>query len=396
MAPESENVRTMTPPPGFDAESSSPLWRSIAPMGPGLYIHVPFCVRRCPYCDFYSVSALDLIPRYIEALTIEAAAAAKDWPAPFDTLYIGGGSPSLLNREGLEGLLKALAPLNLSKLSEFTLEANPEDVSEEQADLWAGAGVTRLSLGLQSLDERWLGDVLGRGHSVEQSRRAAEILKKRPYDLSLDMIYALPSQQPEDWGTDLLRAAELEPDHISTYSLTVEPGTPLARSIDEKYLPPPPPQEKVADMFLISRQALEGKGFYRYEVSNFARPGHESRHNLKYWRREPYLGLGPAAHSFDGQKRWGNLPSVRQWLSALASGAAPRAFMEVIDEKAARLETVMLGLRLPEGLPEAVLAEAPKLDDFIKSGHLIRSEGRIRPTEIGLLVADRLAVELTE
>ena len=368
----------------------------MTPESAGLYIHVPFCVRRCPYCDFYSVSALDLIPKYIEALAREAAQAAQVWNRPFETLYIGGGSPSLLNQEGLEGLMKALSPLDLSALKEMTLEANPEDVSDSQADLWAKAGVTRLSLGLQSLDERWLGDVLGRGHSVEQSRRAVEILKARPYDLSLDLIYALPAQQPEDWGADLVRAAELEPDHISTYSLTVEAGTPLARSIAEKYLPPPPPQEKVADMFLISRGALEGKGFYRYEVSNFARIGHESRHNLKYWRREPYLGLGPAAHSFDGQSRWGNLASVRQWTSALVSGAAPRAFTEKIDPAAERLETVMLGLRLPEGLPEEILANAPRLEDFIKSGHLIRSEGRIRPTEIGLLMADRLAVELTE
>lgn len=363
---------------------------------PGLYVHVPFCVRRCPYCDFYSVSALDLIPRYVEALAREAAAAARIWAAPFETLYIGGGSPSLLNREGLQSLLKALSPLDLSGLREFSLEANPEDVSLEQADLWAECGVTRLSLGLQTLDERWLADVLGRGHTAADSLRAAEILRGRPYDLSFDLIYGLPSQKPEDWGADLIRAVELEPDHISTYSLTVEPGTPLARSIADRFLPPPPPQEKVADMFLISGQALTPKGYYRYEVSNFAKPGHESRHNLKYWRREPYLGLGPSAHSFDGSHRWGNVPSVRQWSTALASGSAARAFTETIDPQAAHLEKVMLGLRLPEGLPEEMLAAAPRLGEFIQSGHLIRIEGRIRPTEKGLLLADRLAVELTD
>lgn len=363
---------------------------------PGLYIHVPFCLRRCPYCDFYSITALDLIPRYVEALGREAAQAAAKWRQPFDTLYIGGGSPSLLNREGLTGLLAALAPLDLSRLTEITLEANPEDVTAEQAELWAEAGVTRLSLGLQTLDERWLGDVLGRGHSVAQSLAAVEMLRGRPYDLSFDLIYGLPSQMTEDWGADLIRAAELEPQHISTYSLTVTPGTPLAQSIADRFLPAPPPPETAADMFLISDQALISKGFYRYEVSNFAKPGHESRHNLKYWRREPYLGLGPAAHSFDGQKRWGNPQSVRQWLSALNSGADPRAFVEEIDERAARLETIMLGLRLPEGLPEDVFSDTPKVADYIESGHLIRSEGRIRPTDKGLLVADRLAVELTD
>ena len=362
---------------------------------PGLYVHVPFCTRRCPYCDFYSISALELIPKYVESLALEAAAAASGWRRPFETLHIGGGSPSLLNAEGLRGLFKALEPLDLTQLKEVTLEANPEDVVDGQPELWAEMGVTRLSLGLQTLDERWLGDVLGRQHSLRQSYQAVERLKGRPYDLSFDLIYGLPAQKQEHWGEDLLKAAELEPDHISTYSLTVEPGTPLAKSISEKLLPPPPPQEMVAEMFLISGQALSGQGFYRYEVSNFARPGHESRHNLKYWRREPYLGLGPAAHSFDGEKRWANLSSVRQWASALASKAEPRAFEETPDAEAVRLETVMLGLRLPEGLPADFLLEAPNLAKYIESGHLVHSEGRVRPTEKGLLIADRLAVELT-
>ena len=179
------------------------------------------------------------------------------------------------------------------------------------------------------------------------------------------------------------------------WSLRVGPGTPVAKPISEKFLPAPPPQEMVAEMFLISGQALSGKGFYRYEVSNFAKPGHESLHNLKYWRRQSYLGLGPSAHSFDGHRRWANLSSVRQWASALASKAEPRAFTEEPYAEAIRLETVMLGLRLPEGLPEEFLMSAPSLDKYLKSGHLIHSEGRIRPTEKGLLIADRLAVDLT-
>ena len=363
---------------------------------PGLYIHVPFCVRRCPYCDFYSVSALEVVPRYVAALAAEARLAAPAWPAPFETLYIGGGSPSLLNREGLAGLLAALAPLNISQVREFTLEANPEDVSPQQADLWAEVGVTRLSLGMQSLDERWLGEVLGRSHSPEQALEAAALLKDRPFAINFDLIYGLPSQTLADWGRDLTRAAELEPDHLSTYSLTVEPGTPLARSIAARLLPPPPPPDKAAEFFLLSGQVLAGAGFRRYEVSNFARPGLESRHNLKYWRRTPYLGLGPAAHSFNGHQRWGNVPSVRRWISALAAGARPLAFEETPDSQAVRLEQVMLGLRLAEGLPETALDGRPRLDEFIASGHLRREDGRILPTEKGLLTADRLAVELTD
>jgi len=363
---------------------------------PGLYVHVPFCARRCPYCDFYAVSALELLPRYVEGLAAEARLAAPSWTAPFETLYIGGGSPSLLNRNGLTGLLAALAPLDISKLKEVTLEANPEDVSQEQADLWAEAGVTRISLGVQSLDERWLGEVLGRGHTPDQTLAAAALLKERPFTLSLDLIYGLPVQAPVDWGRDLTRALDLAPDHFSTYSLTAEPGTPLARSMASGLLPPLPPPDKVAELFLLSGQVLADAGFKRYEVSNFARPGRESRHNLKYWRRSTYLGLGPAAHSFDGRRRWANVSSVRRWASALASGARPLAFEETPDEKAARLEQVMLGLRLAEGLPAEALAASPRLDEFIASGHLERLAGRIHPTEKGFLVADRLAVELTE
>ena len=363
---------------------------------PGLYIHVPFCARRCPYCDFYSISALDLIPRYMESLAIEAHLMAPKWTKPFETLYIGGGSPSLLTKDGLKKLWEALNVFDLSQLKEITLEANPEDVNQSQAELWAEMGVTRLSLGLQSLDERWLGEVLGRGHSVQDSLEVVKLLKEQPYALSFDLIYGLPSQRLEDWGEDLTKAVELAPDHISAYSLTLTPGTALTRSVSERLLPPPPAADKMADFFLLTAQALKAGGFHQYEVSNFARPGFESQHNLKYWRREPYLGLGPAAHSFDGTSRWGNVPSVRQWMSALSSKALPQAFEEVIDDKAAQLEEVMLGLRLPEGVREEVLINAPRLKEFIESGHLIHSEGRIRPTEKGILVADRLAVELTD
>ncbi|MDR2934576.1 MAG: radical SAM family heme chaperone HemW [Candidatus Adiutrix sp.] len=363
---------------------------------PGLYVHVPFCARRCPYCDFYAVSALELLPRYVDGLAAEARLAAPAWPAPFETLYIGGGSPSILSREGLTGLLAALAPLDLSRLKEITLEANPEDVGPEQADLWAETGVTRLSLGVQSLDDRWLGEVLGRNHNPDQTLAAAALLKDRPFTLNFDLIYGLPLQAPADWGRDLTRTLELAPDHISTYSLTAAPGTALARSMEAGLLPPLPPPDQAAELFLLSGQVLAAAGFKRYEVSNFARPGFESRHNLKYWRRTPYLGLGPAAHSFDGRRRWANVSSVRRWASALSSGVRPLAFEEIPDEKAIRLEQVMLGLRLAEGLPEEALAAASRVDEFIASGHLTREAGRLRPTEKGFLVADRLAVELTE
>ncbi|MCL2029174.1 MAG: radical SAM protein, partial [Deltaproteobacteria bacterium] len=244
---------------------------------PGLYVHVPFCVRRCPYCNFQAVSDLGLAPRYVAALAAEARLTAPAWTAPFETLYIGGGSPSLLNHEGLTGLLSALAPLNISQVREVTLEANPEDVSPRQSDLWEEAGVTRLSLGVQSLDERWLGEVLGRGHSPDQALEAAALLKSRPFALSFDLIYGLPSQTLVDWGRDLTRVVELGPDHLSAYSLTVEPGTPLARSIADRLLPPPPPPARRPDFFFFWGRVLPGAGLGGYGVSNFAGPGRERR-----------------------------------------------------------------------------------------------------------------------
>ena len=361
----------------------------------GLYIHFPFCARKCPYCDFYSVSSLELIPAWVDALAKEVRHYAPLWAGQFDTVYVGGGSPSLLSGAGLKRLKEALSPLDLTDLCEFTLEANPEDVTEEGARHWQEFGLSRISLGCQSFDDRWLSTSLLRTHSAAQNVRAAEIIKEAKFDLSLDLIYGHPSQETQDWGSDLAAALKLQPAHISTYGLTVVPGTALAKSIADRLSPPPPPAEMQAEMFLISRQALAPYGYVRYEVSNFALAGHECQHNLKYWRTEAYLGLGPAAHSFDGQKRWANVSSLRRWLAAWERQEPALAFSEVIDEKAARLEKIMLGLRLAEGLPLALLENSPKLGGFIQSGHLYEDGGRIKPTEKGFLIADRLALELS-
>jgi oxygen-independent coproporphyrinogen-3 oxidase len=357
----------------------------------GLYVHVPFCSRKCPYCDFYSISALDLISLWLEGLAREAGLLAPFWTAPFDTLFLGGGSPSLLNKTELKGLLAALSSLKLAGGSEITIEANPEDVTPEKAAVWADLGINRVSLGVQSFSEKWLVQSLGRTHTPYDNQKAIEAVAAAGLRLSLDLIYAHAGQTPEDWAADLDAASAGWADHISAYVLTAAPGTPLAKALENKLAPRLPGEEAASELFLLTIEALKKKDFKNYEVSNFARGGAECRHNLKYWRREPYLGLGPSAHSFDGSKRWANVPSVRRWAVALAGGQRALEFSEDITSAQAHLEQVMLGLRLAEGFEISLVRPSEALDNFLNEGYLTIEGSRLKPTPKGLLVADSLA-----
>ncbi|MDR2455251.1 MAG: radical SAM family heme chaperone HemW, partial [Deltaproteobacteria bacterium] len=333
-------------------------------MPSGLYVHVPFCSRKCPYCDFYSVGALDLIPSWLEGTAREAALAGPgflDSCGPFDTLYLGGGSPSLLTRADLRALLASLAPLlGAASLKEATIEANPDDVTADKALFWKEAGFTRVSLGAQSFDARWLHASLERSHTPAETFAAIEAVAKSGLNLSLDLIYGHPGQKPEEWAGDLDKAASGPARHISAYMLSAPPGTPLGRAVADGVVKLPG-EKMYAELFEVTGQALELRGFSRYEVSNHALEGFECLHNLKYWRREPYLGLGPSAHSFDGQRRLASVPSVRRWASALSRGERALAVSEVVTEEMARLEAVMLGLRMAEGLERSLVASSPKL-----------------------------------
>jgi oxygen-independent coproporphyrinogen-3 oxidase len=375
-------------------------------MPAGLYVHVPFCVRKCPYCDFYSVSALDLVPAWLEGLAREAALLAPVFPGPFDTLYLGGGSPSLLPEEELRAVAAALGPLlgglggqggggsggppAFGPLAEATIEANPEDVSDERARSWAALGLGRVSLGVQSYDPRWLHGSLQRGHTPDDNQRAGETVQRAGLGLSLDLIYGHPGQGPDDWAADLDKAAAAGAEHVSAYILTASPGTPLGRAVEAKALRLPP-EKALSDLFEVTGQALAMRGFALYEVSNHARAGAACRHNLKYWRRERYLGLGPSAHSFDGERRWSNTASVRRWAASLARGDRPLAMIETLAPEQVRLESIMLGLRLAEGLDRAVVGPSERLADLIGAGYLLEADGRLIPTVKGLLAADALA-----
>lgn len=312
---------------------------------PHVYVHVPFCARRCTYCDF-AIAVRPTVPvrEYLDALAAEVGLTGD--AAQARTLYLGGGTPSLLGGEGVAGLARIVrAP---EGLEEFTLEANPDDVTKAAVLAWRAAGVTRLSIGVQSFDPAVLA-WMHRTHAADAAQRAVDAAREAGIpSISVDLIFALPTSLGRSFGGDLRRALALQPDHISLYGLTVEPGTPLGKQVAHGAVHPVS-DARYAEEYRLAHEELAAEGFRFYEVSNAARPGHEAIHNAAYWRGASYLGLGPSAHSFDGSARWWNAPAYSTWLRHLASGESPVAGREVLDEPARRLERVYLGLRTAEG-----------------------------------------------
>jgi putative oxygen-independent coproporphyrinogen III oxidase len=366
---------------------------------PGLYIHIPFCQSKCPYCDFYSVPCADLIPAYLTGLEAEARYYREHFPV-FETLYLGGGTPSWLEAKALAQLLKTVPRhLVLAPESEITLEANPDDITPEKLRLWKDLGINRLSLGVQSFDEGEL-RFLGRRHIAAQTQAALELIRAAGFsNLGLDLIYGLPGQTLAVWRRTLKTALRHNPEHLSCYQLTLAADTPMGREAAAGDITLPD-EETQRQFFLTTAQFLTGQGYLHYEVANFAR-GAEfiCRHNQKYWRREPYLGLGPGAHSFLGGRRWWNLPSVEQYGAALKAGRPPVAGEEILTPEQIRLETLMLGFRTREGVSLAAIEEYPGGEDILGElikGGLVRVEAqRVAPTARGMVVADRLPLYFT-
>jgi oxygen-independent coproporphyrinogen-3 oxidase len=310
-----------------------------------LYVHVPFCGRRCTYCDF-TIAVRRTVPvaAYLAALGREVALTGA---RAVETLYLGGGTPSRLGGDGIAALARLLT--FEPALTEFTLEANPEDVTPESVRAWASAGVNRISLGAQSFDDR----VLAWMHRTHDAARIGEAVRTARAagigNLSLDLIFALPPDLRRDWRRDLEAAIALEPDHVSLYGLTVEHGTPLFRQVDRGDVVPAE-EERYEEEYLLAHERLGAAGYVFYEVSNAARAGREAVHNRAYWQLEPYLGLGPAAHSFDGVSRWWNEPTYVRWLEKLEQGRTPMAGHEILNDHQRRLEQLYLGLRTRRGI----------------------------------------------
>ncbi len=328
-----------------------------------LYIHVPFCARRCSYCDF-AIAVRRLIPTddFVRAILREwqewqRHPAWGDSPV-IETVYFGGGTPSLLDPAGIERMLSRFSSDRpVAAGAEVTLEANPDDISAAAARAWRAAGVNRVSLGVQSFDPAVLA-WMHRTHVVEQVPAAVETLRQAGIaDLSLDLIFGLPASLDREWERDLDRAIALDPGHLSLYGLTVEPHTPLGRwtaTGRER----PVDEERYAEEFIAGHRAIEGAGYEHYEVSNAARPGHRARHNSAYWARAPFIGLGPSAHSGLGGSRQWNLREWQAYHDSGASGGTTVGGREALGAAEVAMEEVYLGLRTSAGLPVSRIAES--------------------------------------
>jgi putative oxygen-independent coproporphyrinogen III oxidase len=363
-----------------------------------LYVHVPFCVRRCSYCDF-SIAVRKQVParEYVDAVLQELRSARPADREPLDTLYLGGGTPSLLPAEALTHLLTSLFDAYRSTPSfdavEVTLEANPEDVTPENAAAWRAAGVNRVSLGGQSFDDRVLA-WMHRSHGPSRIGEAVRVLRAAGIaNISLDLIFALPAELERDWSRDLELACGLQPEHLSLYGLTVEERTPLARWIS-RGAATPPDDDRYAAEYLLAHERLSAAGYRFYEVSNASRPDHRSRHNSAYWSGRAYLGLGPAAHSFDGRARRWNVAAWEEYRRALAAGRSPVESEEVLTPEQRELERVYLALRTDAGVPASACPPI-RLSAWEKAGWVRVEGGRVRCAPEGWLRLEALVRDLT-
>jgi putative oxygen-independent coproporphyrinogen III oxidase len=365
-----------------------------------VYIHVPYCVSKCPYCDFFSVDDNRGIESFVDALGVELAISAKVHGPLRDveTVYIGGGTPSHLGVEEIEHLGQILQDhVQRSPDCEWTVEVNPESATREKLDLFLGMGVNRFSVGVQSLRKRELG-FLGRAHDPGMAIRAVGLVAdSSARSWSLDIMFGFAGQTLDSLRTTFRETLAFDPPHVSAYALMIEPGSRFAEKPDREWSAPP---DEVADQYRFLREALRAAGIEQYEVSNYAHPGHRSRHNLAYWGRVPYAGFGPSAHSFDGQARWWNVRSIDRYLEATSEGRAPIDDREVLTAHEELEERIMLGLRLSDGIgPDIVRgdgwARMTKIADLLAEEGLVRmDDDRICLVNDGWAVADAVIERL--
>ncbi|MGA1841123.1 MAG: radical SAM family heme chaperone HemW [bacterium] len=379
----------------------------------GLYCHIPFCVKKCPYCNFYSVPSQRLIPRFLKAIKMEAglykkkeifADPAAEVPK-FDTLYLGGGTPSIIAPELIGDLIRHLKGcFPFSEDAEITVEANPGDLTPEIVNSLLKSGVNRLNIGIQSFNPKNL-FFLGRRHTAEEARASIKIARDAGVNnLGLDLIYGLPGQSGESWAMDLEQVIDLRPEHISCYQLTIEDGTLFGKSRKQGRLLPLS-EDKEYGFFITTSKTLTQTGYHHYEISNFSR-GRQyiSRHNTKYWKHIPYLGLGPSAHSFIAGERYWNHKSVEKYCKAIEYGKLPIEGREKLTKDQVHLESLYIGFRtwdgldlksFKEGFGQDLTVDPPGMLSLLKEqGRVEIKDGRLKPTLQGMAVADALAIML--
>ena len=370
----------------------------------GIYVHVPFCATRCGYCDFNTYTAAELggasRDGWFTALTRELRRAADTLGGarPVHTVFVGGGTPSLLGGAGLAGVLAAIREhFVLTPDAEVTTEANPESTSPTLFEQLRAAGYTRISLGMQSVAPHVLA-ALDRVHSPGRPRAAVAEARAAGFaHVNLDLIYGTPGESDDDLRRSVDAAVEAGVDHVSGYALVVEPGTALSRRVRRGELPAPD-DDALAHRYELLDAALSGAGFDWYEVSNWSRPGGECRHNLGYWDGGQWWGAGPGAHGYVGGTRWWNLKHPNAYASSLARGRLPVGDFEVLDATARHTEDVMLRLRLRTGLPAGCLSEAERsrAGIAVADGLLLRRDDRLVLTDRGRLLADAVVRDLLD
>jgi oxygen-independent coproporphyrinogen-3 oxidase len=376
-------------------------------MKSGIYIQVPFCQTKCTYCNFHTgVFSSQLYEPYVRAVCQEIELRAGDGWDSFDTAYFGGGTPSLLAPESLARMFAALKTHQACEIEEATLEADPETITREKAEAWLAAGFNRVSLGAQSFDDVEL-KAAGRMHRRADISSAVETLRDAGMrNLTLDLIAGLPHQTAESWQNSVESLLRLEPEHISIYMMEIDEGSRLGREVisgGARYSAGELPCDDVmADFYESACEWLAAAGFEHYEISNWARPGFRSRHNLKYWRREPYLGLGAGAHSFDGRKRWANAHVPAAYVASIERGELPTEQEGVVSEKQALEEEIFLGLRELEGvdlkrlLRAADVALRARIEEMRVDGLVIVEGERLRLAPDRLAASNEVLVELLE
>ncbi|HIN97427.1 MAG TPA: radical SAM family heme chaperone HemW [Candidatus Marinimicrobia bacterium] len=370
----------------------------------GIYIHIPFCKTKCMYCDFYSITDREKdADGFVSALCNEISHSSLDeYPWIFDTLFIGGGTPSLLNGNQLEFILTTLSKkVSFSCLIEKTIEINPGEASLEKLTDFYSLGINRVSMGVQSLDKELL-EFLTRSHSVKKVFETFDHIRTAGFEnINCDIIYGIPGQTLDIWKRDMNRIIKLNPGHISAYSLTVEKGTELFQMVNSNEVTMPSNSES-ADWFTLTRSFLSNHQYIPYEISNFSKPEKECRHNLHYWNIDPYIGFGPSAHSFDGNRRWNNIRSLDQYMKKIDEKLSPISKSEKLTLIQKVNEKIGFGLRLNAGINldkfskihknqfnQNVKLHQNKWNDYIK-----RDRKKIKLRERGFPFADAIAVDL--
>lgn len=374
-------------------------------MSYALYVHIPFCLRKCNYCDFVSFSYKENIAdEYLSAVDREMALYADKFnDHHLRTIFIGGGTPTCLSAEQINLLMKALHRyFSWDKATEFTIEANPGTLTNDKLNVLKDAGVNRFSIGAQSFNEQLL-QRIGRIHNVDQIGQAVAMVRKAGFtNINLDLIFGLPDQSLTDWQNTLQQVVQLSPEHISAYGLKIEEGTPFALDQENGLLMPCDEELELA-MYQQTREILQQAGYQQYEISNFAKPGKPSQHNLTYWHNEPYLGLGLAAHSFMTGQRWENYASIDQYNNALKQGLFPIANEEAIPLSEQIQDAIFLGLRLIAGINLTNFKTRYQVDllekyqqiiqKHQKNGLLNIEENNLKLTPKGLFLSNEVMVD---